>query len=113
VSAIHDPRVGASRRPPFAGLLLIALGGLFLAGTLGAIDIGGLIRRWWPALLVLVGLERLLLASSHHAGGITLIAIGSVMLAFTLGGLPWDWIGRFWPVILIVVGLWIVLKSRR
>jgi hypothetical protein len=104
---------GASRRPPFAGLLLIALGALFLAGTLGAIDVGGLIRRWWPALLVVVGLERVLLAASHTAGGITLIVIGSVLLVFTLGGVPWDWIGRFWPVLLIAIGLWIVLKPRR
>ncbi len=104
---------GRRRRPPFAGVVLIALGALFLAGTLGALDVGALIRRWWPAVLVLVGLERLLLEPSHRSGGITLIAIGAGLLAFSLGGLPWEWIGRLWPLALIGVGLWIVFRPRR
>lgn len=108
-----DSAADGGRRPPFAGLLLIALGALFLAGTLGAIDIGDLIRRWWPLMLIVVGFERLLLASHHRTGGLTVMAIGAVLLAFTLGVLPWFWIGRYWPLLLIALGLWLVLRPRR
>jgi hypothetical protein len=104
---------GSPRHPPFAGLLLIALGALFLAGTLGAVDVGTLIRRWWPLVLVLVGAERLLLAAHHRTGGLTLMAIGAALLAFSLGAMPWDRIGRFWPLALIGLGLWLVLRPRR
>jgi hypothetical protein len=100
-------------RPPFAGLLLIALGALFLAGTLGALEVGTLIRRWWPLVLVLVGAERVLLAAHHRTGGLTIMAIGAGLLAFTLGAVPWHWIGRFWPLLLIGLGLWLVLRPRR
>ena len=109
-----DSTGGSGRgRPPFAGLLLIALGALFLAGTLGTIDVGTLIRRWWPLVLVIVGVERLLLAPHHRTGGFTVLAIGAVLLAFTLGAVSWQWIGRFWPVLLIGFGLWLVLRPRR
>lgn len=100
-------------RPPFAGIMLIAVGALFLAGTLGTIDVGTLIRRWWPLVLVLVGVERLLLAPHHRTGGFTVMAIGAALLAFTLGAVPWHWIGRFWPLLLIGLGLWLVLRPRR
>jgi lia operon protein LiaF len=100
-------------RPPIAGILLIALGALFVAGTLGAFDVGRLIRRWWPAVLVLVGLERLLLAAHHRVGGITLVAMGAYLLAFSLGLLPWEWAGRFWPLALIALGAWLLLRPRR
>jgi len=107
------PEGGRRRRPPFAGLLLIALGALFLAGTFGAIDVGALIRRWWPLVLVLVGAERVLLAEHHRTGGLTLIAIGAVLLFFSLGVLPWEWIGRLWPLVLIGFGLWLTVRGRR
>lgn len=102
----------ARGRPPFAGLLLIALGALFLAGTLGAVDVGRLIRHWWPLVLVLVGAERLMIEGRHRTGGFTLIAIGALLLVFSLGALPWDWIGRFWPLLLIGFGLWLTLRPR-
>jgi len=112
---MNDSDSGNARgqRPPIAGLLLIALGALFLAGTLGAIDVGLLIRRWWPLVLILVGAERLLLAPHHRTGGLTLVGIGAALLVFSLGVLPWDWIGRLWPVLLIGFGLWLTLRGRR
>ena len=47
--------------------------------------------------------------------GLVLVAVGLWFFAEqTLGlAMPYvDW-GRFWPVILIVIGAWIVLGSRR
>ncbi|HBK47483.1 MAG TPA: hypothetical protein DDZ67_13830 [Xanthomonadaceae bacterium] len=47
---------------PIPALVLIALGTLFLLDNLGlaGIDAGRLIGTWWPALLILAGVNRLL-----------------------------------------------------
>ncbi|MSP22857.1 MAG: hypothetical protein EXR66_07590 [Dehalococcoidia bacterium] len=43
--------------PPraFIGLILVALGGLFLADEAGLLDTGGIIGDWWPLVIVAVG----------------------------------------------------------
>jgi len=109
---VMKPR-GSRGRVPFSGILLITLGVLFLAGTLGWIDAGELIERWWPALFIVIGLEQILNAPRARVSGALLVAIGAIMLAFTLARLPWHVIERFWPALLIVVGLWIVFKPSR
>lgn len=100
-------------RVPFSGILLIVLGALFLAGTLGGADVGEIISAWWPSLLIVVGLERILNAGTGRGAGIALVAIGATLLAFTAGGLSLHVFGRFWPLLLILFGLGIVLRSRR
>ena len=47
------------------GLSLIALGVLWTLGNLGAIDLLGTLRRWWPSALILWG--ALELAGSYSA----------------------------------------------
>jgi hypothetical protein len=44
-------------RGNFGALALIAIGGLALAGNLGLfdVDLGQLLRTWWPLLLIILG----------------------------------------------------------
>jgi len=42
------------------GILLIAVGIILLAGEIGGLDGAGLIVRWWPVILIILGLEILI-----------------------------------------------------
>ncbi len=43
-------------------------------------------------------------------GAILLIAVGCLLLGGTLGILDADWISRGWPVLLLVLGLWLLIR---
>jgi hypothetical protein len=46
-------------------------------------------------------------------GAIVLIAVGMLFLFSTLGVFRFDWIGRGWPIIVIVVGVWLLVRRTR
>ena len=46
-------------------------------------------------------------------GAIVLIVVGMLFLFSTLGVLRFDWIGRGWPLIVIVVGVWMLVRRTR
>jgi lia operon protein LiaF len=52
------------------GIALIVVGALLLLGNMSGMDIGELIRTWWPVLLVAWGLNMLLRHGSHGGGQI-------------------------------------------
>jgi TM2 domain-containing membrane protein YozV len=41
---------------------------------------------------------------------IVLIGLGVIFLLDNLGIFHWHWMGRMWPLILIVIGVWLVLR---
>lgn len=94
------------------GLVFVVLGMLFLLEELSPFQAGIYVLRFWPALLVVYGLGRI-------AGGCCLndrlwggfwTFVGTWMLLEHLDIVQnsiWD----FWPVIFIVIGLSIVLRS--
>jgi hypothetical protein len=45
--------------------------------------------------------------------GIILIVVGAVLLANNFGWLAWGWMRDWWPALLIVIGLWSVLRPGR
>ncbi|MEO5881257.1 MAG: DUF5668 domain-containing protein [Caldimonas sp.] len=45
--------------------------------------------------------------------GIVLIIVGGALLANTFGFLEWGWLRQWWPLLLIVIGLWSVLRPQR
>lgn len=46
-------------------------------------------------------------------GAIVLIVVGMLFLFSTLGVFRFDWIGRGWPIIVIVVGVWMLVRRSR
>jgi hypothetical protein len=98
---------------PFVGLLLVALGVMFL---LDNTDVLGTEERvvgtYWPALLIAWGTWNLL------AGGfqarlwpLVLLVVGVVFLLANLQVWPVR-VGQLWPVILVAVGLSFLLRRR-
>ena len=94
-----------------AGLLLIALGVMFLLDTTNAFggntDIFG---TYWPLLLIAWGLWSMVVNGWRlRLGSMVVLAVGVVFLLSNLGVWAWS-IGQLWPIILVVVGLALVAK---
>lgn len=113
-----------SRRsqPLFLGILIIALGIVWLLNNLGVtrLEIGELFSTYWPLIFVAWGIDVLVrgwsgerLAGSNVVNGIILVGIGALILGRNLGyyqinfSLFWK---ILWPVVLILVG-WSLLRG--
>jgi predicted membrane protein len=97
-------RMQRSSRPPgmAAGLILIAVGTLFLLGHMGLVDTGRL-WKFWPLIIVVVGLVKFFKERSQVGGAITIV-IGVLLQLNQLGYLRLSW-GSVWPLILIAAGI--------
>ena len=83
------------------GLIVIALGGLFLLDSLEILDFGEIIGWAASIALILFGLGLLVTRKSRQAFfPIVLIIVGVFLLLSNLGVDSW----QYWPVILILVG---------
>lgn len=101
---------------PIGGMILLAVGVIFLAGNFGF----HLPERWWAILILIPAAATLVTAVRfyHAAGTMTGRAwgaalVGVLMLAISLAlffGANW---GMFWPVILIIIGLGAVARNWR
>lgn len=94
----------------FLGLLLVALGGLFLAGEAGVLDAGEVIGDWWPVIIIVVGAGQLLERRHAPVGPLIVISVGLVLLATQLDVLGDNVWRLVWPLILIAIGLSLVLR---
>ena len=93
-----------------AGLILIALGGLFLLDTLDVIDFGSIIGWAVSIAFIAFGLGILVTRKSRQViFPIILILIGVFLL---LGNLDLD-AYQYWPVILIIIGGAIIFGGMR
>jgi hypothetical protein len=86
-------------------IVLIGIGALFLLNNLHIIYMREILS-YWPAILIAVGLVKLIDSSDSagRAGGAVLMGVGAVFLARSLGYLEVS-VGDLWPLILIGVGL--------
>src|SRR4029077_19930363 len=104
---LHDERAHGFRANPgiIPGLVVIAVGVIFLLSNLNIVYVHEL-WRYWPVVLIAAGLARLVDAQSDGArstGGVLLV-VGALFLANTLGFLHLTW-RDYWPLILIGPGL--------
>lgn len=92
------------------GLLITAIGSLFLAKELGAEIPAWLLS--WKMLLIGLGIVTGIKHKFRHPGWILLIAVGAVFLMNDM--YPEMHMKPFlWPVLLIVIGLCIIFKPHR
>jgi predicted membrane protein len=96
------------------GILLISIGLFILLANLGVLELGAFVSRWWPLLIVLVGLWKLVVWGAQSLGSaLLLIIIGILCLLATLDVISWGNIFRLWPVLLIAIGAWVLLRPSR
>lgn len=103
-----------ARKSMLWGLVLIALGALFLADKAGAVDIGPVWHYWefWPLAVVFAGLVDLVAASGlrEAVDAVLVMALGSWLFA-CLQGL-WGWsFASTWPILLVAFGVGMIAKG--
>lgn len=112
----HPPRL--SRRYPaerpgrsldfgrlLLGLVVIAVGALYLLESADVLDAGSVIDDWWPVVIIAIGLFQLAERSRAMFGPLILIAGGTVLLLATTDVLEGDVWSYVWPTALIAMGL--------
>ena len=97
------------------GLLAVALGSaLFVDRLGGARVVGEFLHRWWPLVLLVLGLANLIGFSSDRwavGGPLVLIALGGVLLPFSAGAVHVDIYPVVWPAGLAMAGAGLVLMG--
>lgn len=103
-------RIGAQL---LIGLTVVALGVLFTLDNLDLIR-SGPILRWWPIVVVLIGVSKLVgYGSGRHvlAGGLITTA-GLWLLLSSIDAVPWGF-WDLWPLALVFVGGSLIAGSLR
>lgn len=100
-----------SNRTMGIGFLIILAGFAILFHRLGVLPekIDSIIISW-QMLLIFIGVWNLLF-SKNRIAGLILIAVGGFFLLPELFSLPYDFKRNFWPVLLIIIGVFILFKA--
>jgi len=110
----------AYARQKDAGLLIpgvtgFLIGLFFFLFTLGSFEWSQM-GQLWPVFPLIGGVAFLAAYLSERDAGLLIPAVGAmgvgvIGLLFTLSGLSLAWLGTFWPVVLIVVGLFVLAQN--
>lgn len=90
------------------GLVVVAIGVLYLLDAAGTLDAGKAIDHWWPLVIVAAGLLTLAERPPAVVRGSVLTGIGAVLLLFTTHLLEKDAWSYVWPALVVLAGLIII-----
>ena len=91
------------------GLAIMTLGLVLALDSLGVLD-GGVVFRFWPLVLIAIGVVKWIAPTHEGAGGFVWMVAGVGFLLVTLGLMP---ISRIWAVILFFIGANIAWRALR
>ncbi len=94
-----------------AGLVLLAIGAIMLFQQLNFLPAPWWLFRW-PVLLIIIGLYSGAKHNFKNTGSIIMIVIGAIFLADDIFP-DFDLSHFIWPLILIVLGLWVILGKEK
>lgn len=91
------------------GVILIGVGLLFLLGQFEVADFGYILRRYWPMVIVLIGLPRIFKRQTFWSG-LWMITLGVWLQLVRLHvfGLTFR---TSWPLLLIALGAGIIIRT--
>lgn len=91
------------------GGLFILLGMLFLAETLFDAEVVGSVVRWWPTLIILLGIWIGFRQRAAIVLGALIVFLGAVLLAGSLDIVQFN-LWNLWPLILVAIGISILFR---
>ena len=95
------------------GIVLIAIGTLFLLDRFLFFDFGYMVSRFWPTFLIVIGVMQLARGRARSwVGPLTLIVIGVIFQGQRLHLFNWSW-NRLWPLMLIGIGFALLIDRLR
>jgi hypothetical protein len=94
------------------GVTLLGLGAYFMMTSRTGMEVTDL-WRYWPGFFILAGLPALFLPTdnANQAFGLSITSVGVYFLLHNLGIIPWSF-AQVWPLVLILAGLHLLLRSR-
>jgi len=95
------------------GILIIALGILFLLESFGLMSFHILLAQWWPLIVIAIGLVHLTRHPHTIFLGLTITVVGLLLQASMLNKLPIPFWSAFFPLIIIIAGVAVLTKSYR
>jgi len=90
------------------GAALVALGAIFLLDAAGVIEGGNLIGKWWPGLLIALGVLQAWGEKRISAVAVVLVIGGLLLLAVSTGLLGATAWAVTWPIIVVLAGAWLL-----
>jgi predicted membrane protein len=87
------------------GVVLIALGVVYLLDRLGVAQAGALIAAFWPLAIIAAGVLQMAVTRRIHLGAVIVVLVGLALLASSLNLLSTNVWQLFWPVVLIALGV--------
>ena len=94
------------------GLVIVAVGGLYLLESAGVLDAGETIGDWWPSVIVLAGLLTLAERPPAVTRALILVAIGVVGLLFSTDVFDESAWAYVWPAAVVVAGLLVLTRWK-
>ena len=93
------------------GLWILTIGMLWTLDNLGLVE-SEAITRWWPVVVIVIGVVRLFDPATSRVGSIVIVLIGLALLLDTLG--VWDFDpGDFFPLFIALIGVKLVTDVFR
>jgi len=93
----------------YSGLAVLTVGIILILQNLDLVHIGS-IWRYWPLILIAVGVGKIIDPKSERGVGIVEVAAGLTFLAINFRFLGLNY-RNAWPLVIVFVGLSIVVKS--
>jgi len=90
------------------GAALVALGAVYLLDVAGVIEGGEVVGRWWPVLVVALGLLQAYAEKRFSAVVWVLVVGGLLLLAVTTGLFGKRAWSVTWPILVVLAGAWLL-----
>jgi predicted membrane protein len=90
------------------GGAFVALGALYLLDAAGVVEAGGVVGRWWPGLLIALGVVQAFSERRFSAVAVVLVVGGALLLTVSTGLLGKTAWAVTWPILVVLAGAWLL-----